>query len=245
MKRAIFTLSILLFGCPSGDSPKTDQEKPSTPAADSRGQNPEPEPAGDEGVAAVPPDSPLRNPALAKETAPATYRVKFETTKGEFIVNVTRDWAPGGADRFYNLVKIGFYDDVAFFRAIKGFMAQFGIHGDPSITRVWQKATFPDDPVTSSNTEGKVSFATRGANSRTTQVFINYGDNNGLDGMGFAPFGEVVEGMDVVNSLHTGYGEGQPGGVGPAQNKINQEGNAYLRKSFPELDWTKKVSIVP
>ncbi|AKU92798.1 peptidylprolyl isomerase [Vulgatibacter incomptus] len=188
-------------------------------------------------------DPALLDPSMAKATAPATYKVKFDTTKGSFTVEVHRDWAPQGADRFYNLVKIGFFDDVAFFRAIEGFMVQFGISGDPKVAAVWRDATIPDDPPTQANTKGKITFATSGPNARTTQVFINYGDNSRLDGMGFAPFGEVVDGMSVVDSLYKGYGEGAPRGHGPNQGLIQTKGNEYLRKDFPLLDYVKTARI--
>lgn len=188
----------------------------------------------------------LLNPAALNAQAPATYKVKFQTSKGDFVVEVTRAWAPNGADRFYNLVKNGYYDGARFFRVIKDFMVQFGINGDPAVNAVWQEASIPDDPVLQSNKRGMVTFATRGPNSRTTQVFINYADRNAsLDGQGFAPFGMVVEGMEVVDALYADYGEGAPQGMGPDQGRSQSEGNAYLTKSFPNLDYTKKASIMP
>jgi len=191
-----------------------------------------------------------RNPALldpspATETAPATYKVRFETTEGDFVVQVHRAWAPLGADRFYNLVKIGYFDDVAFFRAIDDFMVQFGVHGDPAVTEAWSSAPIQDDPVQQSNTRGMVTFATAGANTRTTQIFVNYVDRNRqLDAMGFAPFGEVVQGMSVVDSLYKGYGEGAPRGTGPHQGRLKTQGNPYLKRNFPELDYVVRASIV-
>lgn len=186
----------------------------------------------------------LMNPAALKAKAPDVYKAKFTTTKGDFVIEVHRAWAPLGADRFYNLVKNGFYDDAAFFRVLPGFMAQFGINAKPAVNKVWDKATISDDPVTQSNKRGYVSFATAGPNTRTTQAFINFGDNSRLDGQGFAPFGTVVEGMDVVDKLYSGYGEGAPGGNGPAQDRIQAEGNAYLDKSFPLLDKIKSATII-
>lgn len=186
----------------------------------------------------------LLDPSLATEEAPEQFQVRFETTKGDFVVQINREWAPNGADRFYNLVDMGFYDDIAFFRVIDGFMAQFGIHGNPEVAAAWQNASIQDDPVAQSNTRGRLSFATRGPNTRTTQLFINFGNNARLDGMGFSPIGEVIEGMDVVDSLYSGYGEGAPQGRGPAQGRIQSEGNSYLRADFPSLDYTTKVSIV-
>jgi len=181
---------------------------------------------------------------VMKERAPATFRARFETRKGDFVIEVHRDWAPLGTDRFYNLVRGGYYDGTRFFRVISGFMAQFGIHGDPQVSAAWRGARIPDDPVRQRNTRGAVSFATAGPGTRTTQLFINYGDNSRLDGIGFAPFGRVVEGMEVVDRLHAGYGEGAPRGRGPDQGRIEAEGNAYLEREFPELDQIRRATIV-
>ncbi len=187
----------------------------------------------------------LLNPRIASEKAPESFKAKFETTKGSFVIEVTRDWSPLGADRFYNLVKVGFFTDVTFFRAIKGFMVQFGLHGDPKVSAAWRVATIKDEPVLQSNKPGYVTFAKTGQpNSRSTQFFINYGSNSGLDRQGFSPFGRVVEGMEVVNSLHQGYGEGAPRGRGPSQQKIGEMGTKYLRADFPKLDYIKSASIV-
>jgi peptidyl-prolyl cis-trans isomerase A (cyclophilin A) len=185
----------------------------------------------------------LSNPAALTEQAPATYKVKFDTTKGAFVVQVTRAWAPIGADRFYNLVKNGFYDNVRFFRVISGFMVQFGINGDPGIMAKWREASIQDDPVTQSNKRGYITFATAGPNTRTSQVFINFNNNDQLDNMGFAPFGRVISGMDVVDKLNAEYGEGAPRGRGPDQSRMQREGNAYLAKDFPRLDTVKKATI--
>ena len=185
----------------------------------------------------------LDNPAALTEKAPATYKAKFDTSKGVFVIQVTRAWAPAGADRFYNLVKNGYYDNVRFFRVISDFMVQFGINGDPALNTKWRNARIPDDKVTQSNKRGTITFATSGPNARTTQVFINFADNSNLDGMGFAPFGQVVSGMDVVDQIYAGYGEGAPHGRGPDQMRIQSEGNAYLTASFPRLDYVKKATI--
>lgn len=185
----------------------------------------------------------LANPAALRETAPATYKVRFETSKGAFVVDVNRAWAPNGADRFYNLVKNGFYDGVRFFRVLDGFMAQFGINGDPKISAQWREARIPDDPVRQSNRRGFITYAMAGPNTRTSQVFINFGDNSALDRQGFAPFGQVSSGMNVVDALYSGYGEGAPRGQGPDQGRVQTEGNAYLAKSFPRLDFVKKATI--
>jgi peptidyl-prolyl cis-trans isomerase A (cyclophilin A) len=185
----------------------------------------------------------LSNPAALTEQAPATYKVRFDTSKGPFVIQVTRAWAPNGADRFYNLVKNGFYDNVRFFRVISGFMVQFGINGDPKVSARWREASIPDDPVTQSNTRGMITFATAGPNTRTTQVFINFADNSNLDRIGFAPFGKVVSGMNVVDALNAEYGEGAPRGRGPEQGRLQMEGNAYLAKSFARMDYVKKATI--
>jgi peptidyl-prolyl cis-trans isomerase A (cyclophilin A) len=187
----------------------------------------------------------LGNPAALKEQAPPVYKVEFDTSKGSFVVEVHRDWAPNGADRFYNLVKNGFYDNTRFFRVLEGFMAQFGVNGDPKVSTVWREARIKDDPVKVSNKRTFVTFATAGPNTRTTQVFISYGDNSNLDSQGFAPFGQVVSGMKVVDSLYNGYGEGAPRGRGPDQTRVQSEGNAYLGSAFPNLDYIKKATIVP
>ena len=187
----------------------------------------------------------LGNPAALKEQAPPVYKVEFDTSKGPFVVEVHRDWAPNGADRFYNLVKNGFYDNVRFFRVVEGFMAQFGVNGDPKVSAIWREARMKDDPVRISNKRTFVTFATAGPNTRTTQVFISYSDNSNLDSQGFAPFGQVVSGMKVVDSLYNGYGEGAPNGRGPDQARVQKEGNAYLASAFPNLDYVKKATIVP
>jgi len=185
----------------------------------------------------------LRNPAALKEQAPPTFKANFETSKGPFVIEVHREWAPIGADRFYNLVKNGFFEDVRFFRVISGFMAQFGIHGTPAVQSAWRAASLKDDPVRQSNKRGTVTFATAGPDTRTTQFFINFGDNTGLDKQGFAPFGEIVSGMAVVDKINAEYGEGAPRGKGPDQGRLQSEGNAYLNKEFPKLDYIKSATI--
>jgi peptidyl-prolyl cis-trans isomerase A (cyclophilin A) len=185
----------------------------------------------------------LANPGALTEKAPATYKARFDTSKGPIVLEVRRDWAPNGADRFYNLVRNGFYDNTRFFRVISGFMVQFGINGDPAISSHWRAATIKDDPVRQSNTRGMITFATSGPNSRTSQVFINFADNSQLDKMGFSPFGHVTTGMNVVDGLYSGYGEGAPNGRGPDQGRIQTEGNAYLTKQFPRMDYVKKATI--
>ena len=179
------------------------------------------------------------NPAQMNETAPEQFQVKFDTTKGEFIVDVTRAWSPNGADRFYNLVKNGYYDNCRFFRVVDNFIVQFGINGDPGISKMWRAANIPDDGASQSNTRGSVTFATAGKNTRTTQLFINFGNNAFLDSQGFTPFGKVAQGMDIVDSIENKYGEQ------PNQGLIQSQGNAYLEKSFPDLDFIKSATIVP
>jgi peptidyl-prolyl cis-trans isomerase A (cyclophilin A) len=179
-----------------------------------------------------------------RSAPPPTFRARFETSAGVFTIQVHTDWAPQGADRFYTLVKSGYYDDARIFRVVPGFMAQFGISGDPKVWAVWRGRRIPDDPVRQSNTRGMVSFATAGPNTRTAQIFINFGNNSMLDGEGFAPFGQVVEGMDVVDRLFAGYGDGPPQGRGPDQMRIWAQGNVYLQRDFPKLDYIKKATIV-
>lgn len=185
------------------------------------------------------------DPAKLTATAPDTFKAQFVTTKGKFTVEVTRSLAPNGADRFYNLVRSGYFSDIAFFRVIPGFMCQFGIHGDPGVAAKWRDANITDDVVKGSNTRGAITFATAGPNTRTTQLFINFADNTSLDGQGFAPFGKVVEGMDVVDKINSEYGEGAPNGLGPDQGRVQGEGNAYLKKDFPHLDYIKSATILP
>jgi peptidyl-prolyl cis-trans isomerase A (cyclophilin A) len=184
------------------------------------------------------------DPAKLTEKAPETFKAQFDTTKGKFTVEVTRSLSPNGADRFYNLVRSGYFKDVAFFRVIPGFMCQFGIHGDPAVSAKWREANIADDPVKGSNARGTITFATAGPNTRTTQLFINFGDNTGLDGQGFSPFGKVTEGMDVVDKINSEYGEGAPNGRGPDQGRVQMEGNTYLKKDFPNLDYIKSATIV-
>jgi peptidyl-prolyl cis-trans isomerase A (cyclophilin A) len=185
----------------------------------------------------------LLNPATLNARAPEAYKARLSTTKGDILVEVTRAWAPLGADRFYNLIRNGFYNNASFFRVLPGFVVQFGIPASPQIARVWDNAAIKDDAVKQSNLRGTLTFATAGPNTRTTQIFINLADNKPLDPQGFSPFGRVVEGMDVVEKLYSGYGEGAPGGRGPDQSRIQAQGKAYLDKNFPNLDSIKTAEI--
>ncbi|UCF46607.1 MAG: peptidylprolyl isomerase [Myxococcales bacterium] len=211
-----------LLGCPKNEEAQTKSQGEESPA-----------PAQEE-TTQVPQD---------KAQAPDQYTVELDTTKGAIVIDVRREWAPHGADRFYELVQNGYYTDVAFFRVIGGFMAQVGISGDPATNSEWREKRIPDDPVKASNTRGTVTFATSGPDSRTTQFFINFGDNSRLDGMGFAPFGKVKD-MAPVDALYDGYGEGAPRGRGPSQGLIQTRGNAYLQESFPNLDYIKGTKIL-
>lgn len=183
-------------------------------------------------------------PAPSEAASPDSFRVKFETTKGNFAVEVIRAWAPKGADRFYRLVKEGYFKDIRFFRVLPGFMAQFGMSGNPALNARMDSLRIPDDPITQSNKRGMVTFATAGPNTRSSQFFINYGDNVSLDSQGFSPFGRVVDGMKVVDAMYSGYGEGAPNGAGPSQDSIAKKGNEYLQRAFPKLDYIKSATIV-
>jgi peptidyl-prolyl cis-trans isomerase A (cyclophilin A) len=187
-----------------------------------------------------------RKPA-ADPPAPATYRVLLQTTKGDVVILVHRDWSPIGADHFYRLVKAGFYNDNAFFRALPNFVVQWGINGNPKINQQWSAISIKDDPPKVSNKIGTVVFAKTGEpDSRTTQVFINLRDNSAsLDPQGFTPFGEIVQGMENIEQIYMGYGDGPPHGQGPDQEAISQNGNAYLRQNYPKLDYIKSATIIP
>jgi len=244
-------LSLLAITALAGCKENAPAAKEATPAAQPSAATPADTPAKAAEAKAERPLEELRpellDPAAVAAKTPAVpdvFRVRFHTTKGDFVVEARKEWAPRGAERFYQLVYGGFFTDVAFFRAIQGFMVQFGINGSPAVAQAWKEAVFPDDPVKQENRRGMISFATSGPNSRTTQMFINFVDNLRLDEMGFAPFAKVVEGMDVVDSLYTGYGEGVPAGRGPSQGRIHAEGNAFLRKAYPELDYIKSATIL-
>ena len=207
-------------------------------------------PAGSTGAVVESPKDILKtllDPSLPewKEKAPDTFKARFSTSKGDITILVERTWSPLGADRFYALVRNGYYDDVRFFRVVNGFMAQFGIHGHPDVNKTWMRNSIKDDPVVKSNLRGWVTFATAGRNTRTTQLFINFADQNrALDRQGFSAFGQVIEGMDVVDRIYNGYGECAPNGSGPDQGRIQAEGNAYLNAQFKDLDYIKTARII-
>ena len=230
----------MLFACQdTNKSEPSPQKTPATQIADKS--------SGETSQKEIPRESNPLDPKLAIKKAPEQYEVLLETTQGNVVIEVTREWAPLGADRFYSLVEMGYFTDIAFFRAIKGFMVQFGIHGDPKVASMWSNARIKDDAVTQSNLRGMLTFATSGPNSRTTQLFINVNDNTNLDAMGFSPFAKVSEtkggGIQVIDSLFMGYGEGAPRGMGPNQGLIQQKGNTYLKESFPKLDYIKTARI--
>ncbi len=218
------------------------------PAPEKSAKRPAEEPAGKSAKVPEPATkSPLLDPKSSEMAAraPDVFRAKFETSKGDFVIETHRDWAPHGADRFYNLVRNGYYDGVRFFRVLDGFVAQFGMHGDPKLG-FWNDETIPADPVRQSNLRGMVTYAMGASPStRSVQLFINYGDNSRLDANGFAPFGTVLgNGMTVVSKLYAGYGEGPPRGRGPDQARITEDGNAYLNRQFPKLDSVTRATIV-
>ena len=191
------------------------------------------------------PPNPLYRPQRFAETAPEVFRARFETSAGDVLIEVHREWAPLGADRFFNLVKAGFYDDTRIYRVLQGFMAQFGLSGDPYVNAAWKSQYIVDDPVLQTNSRGRVAFAKGGVHTRTVEVFISFKDNPALDDDGFAPFGEVIEGMDVVDSFHAAYGDGPPRGDGPYAAMAQARGNEYLDDEFPELTRIVRATIVP
>jgi peptidyl-prolyl cis-trans isomerase A (cyclophilin A) len=238
-------LPLLLAACSAQEATQAPAEPVKTATPVAQAQAAAPPPAAEPAAEALPePPAQLLDPSAATEQAPDAFTVKLETTQGDVLIDVTRAWSPHGADRFYNLVKLGYYDDTAFFRVIGGFMAQVGIHGHPQVNEAWRPAQIQDDPVVESNLRGMVTFAKSSApNSRTTQFFISFKDNSNLDGMGFAPFGKVRD-MTAVDALYKGYGEGAPRGRGPNQGRAQMQGNSYFRADFPKLDYIVKASIV-
>lgn len=237
---------LLAYGCTGSETEKSRaaSEKPAEPKP-APPPSAIPPPSSAPKAAEAPPAAPgagnpaLLDPSLAREKSPEKFKVKVTTTKGDFVIEITRSWSPNGADRFYNLAKIGFFNDVAIFRVVRGFVAQFGLNGDPQVSAKWRSANIPDDPVQESNGRGFVTFAKSGLpNSRSTQLFINLVDNPNLDGMGFSPIGRVVQGMEIVDSIYSGYGES------PNQGSIQMQGNRYLRQSFPNLDYIKSAAMM-
>ena len=241
-------IGALIFAGIISSEPKAElmQEKSKTGSQEAKPAPKDPKAATSSvtGEKAVNPLLSPHSPEMTKQ-APESFKAEFETSKGKFVVKATRSLSPNGTDRFYNLVRHGFYNDCRFFRVVKGFMVQFGISGDPMVSQFLRTATIDDDPVKSSNKRGTITFAkTNAPNSRTAQLFINFADNSRLDSMGFAPFGEVTDGMDVVDALNSIYGEGAPRGNGPDQNRIQMEGNTYLKAAYADLDYIKKAAIV-
>lgn len=260
MKRNFYHLTVAAMlaatlGCEEKPKePEATPPAPAEPAKPATNNAPAEEPpktattAGTTGAAtdAAPSDFAAIDPATLTAQAPATFIVKFATTAGDFTVELNRDWAPNGVDRFYNLVKAGYYTDIAAFRVIDGFMAQFGIHGDPAVNAKWREAKIADDPAKPgiSNGVGHLTYAMAGPNTRTVQLFINFNNNSMLDSQGFTPIGKVQgEGMEVVRKWHAGYGEGAPRGRGPDQMRVQTQGNDYLKKEFPELSYIKSITI--
>ncbi|MHC4223536.1 MAG: peptidylprolyl isomerase [Planctomycetota bacterium] len=192
----------------------------------------------DVGRAEQPRHPALKDPGRAKEKAPETFKVRFETTRGPIEVEILRAWSPHGADRFYNLVRIGYFEDAALFRVIKGFVAQFGLHADSAVANVWKRANIPDDPVKQPNRRGTLTYAMAGPGTRSTQLFFNLGDNAHLDGQKFAPIGRISKGMEVLSAIHSGYGDQ------PDQMSLLHEGNAYLKREYPKLDYIKRVILL-
>jgi peptidyl-prolyl cis-trans isomerase A (cyclophilin A) len=242
-------MALILVGCKAKEQPAV----PEQPKAEATAQ---PSPAAPPETTAAPATAEVQKPAAPahdyvkdlvsaaklKEKGPDTYRVKFDTTRGVFTVTVTRAWAPLGADRFYNLVKHHFYDNAAFFRVVPQFVVQFGISAKPGVSSAWKHTEIRDDPVAQSNKRGAIVFATAGPNTRTTQVFINLRDNARLDSMGFAPFGVVDgSGMNVVEMMYEGYGDS----AGPDQDQLEKQGDPYLKKGWPKLDYIKSATLVP
>ncbi len=196
------------------------------------------------GCSSGPAPSTAEKKAPVEEKAPNVFRVRFETSKGPFVIEAGKDWAPRGTDRFFELLKAGFYDEARFFRVLPRFVIQFGINRDPKVSELWSQLQIVDDPSKQSNSRGTVTFAKRGPNTRTTQIFINMVDNPSLDSSGFPPFGKIVEGMEVVEKLYAGYGEMNPNGNGPDPMKIQAMGNEYLIRNFPQLDFIKTARVV-
>jgi peptidyl-prolyl cis-trans isomerase A (cyclophilin A) len=249
---AAVAMGALFFGCKgkeqTAEAPPPEKPKAEAPAQP-KAETPAPAPLQPEATASAPAETPrkgydraLLRPALLKEKAPETFQVKFTTTRGDFVVTVTRAWAPIGADRFYNLVKHRFFDNASFFRVVPGFVVQFGISAYPPVSVAWEKANIQDEPVIQSNKRGYLTYAkTSMPNTRSTQIFINLKDNAGLDRQGFSPFGYVdTQGMKVVDMLYDQYGDSS----GPEQDQISKQGKPYLDKGWPKLDSIKTATLM-
>lgn len=235
---AVACAALILFGCSSPQpSKEAAEERKAPPPAETAAPAPSPAPAPPAEPAAKAPEPTAKKQPMSS-TAPENFKVRFTTSKGPIVVEVHKSWAPKGAQRFYELVRSGYFDGNRFFRIVPKFIVQFGMSGDPAMTKKWDK-NITDDPVTQTNRVGSITFATAGPNTRTTQLFINLNSNQMLDGQGFAPFGMVVDGMPVVESLNKEYGER------PDQDSIRQRGNAYLNEQFPRLDYIKKAEVLP
>ncbi len=257
--KLLFVVSVVCAGCGSGEEPSFRPDPQQTavvaPVGGSAGAlqlgGPGTETELQVGATGtedeIPPSPPtevIAAPEDSAQRAPENFSVELTTIKGRIVIDLHRAWAPRGVDRFHELVRGGFFSDIAFFRVIPGFMAQFGIHGSPQVAAQWEGRRIADDPnAQQSNTRGRVSFATAGPNTRTTQLFINFGANAQLDGMGFTPIGQVRD-MATVDRIFSGYGEGAPGGMGPAQGRITAEGNTYLRRDFPNLDYIRSARVL-
>lgn len=225
MKRICSVFLLALGACSDSTTPASAPAPVAAPAA------PAASPAG---------TGPLHDPSHpdASRVAPSEFRVKFTTSKGDFTVIAFREWSPRGVDRFYNLVKAGFYDECRFFRVVPNFVVQWGLPPDPKVARAWEPARIQDDPVKQTNARGMMTYAKSGPNTRTTQIFVSTKDNTGLDGQGFPPFAKVIDGMSVVDALTAEYGEQ------PQQGRIQAEGNEYLNKDFPNLDFVKSARVL-
>jgi peptidyl-prolyl cis-trans isomerase A (cyclophilin A) len=248
---AVIVAMVLLAGCkkeqPASEPPPAPVAKTETPPPPPASTETKPAPSEAMTGPVIKSSAPalsagnLLKPATLQAKAPDTYRVKFLTTRGEFTVAVTRSLSPLGADRFYNLVRGGFYNDSSFFRVVPGFVVQFGIAAKPAVSAAWKQTEIKDDPVLGSNKRGYLTFATSGPGTRTTQIFINLKDNPRLDGMGFSPFGLVEDaGMNVIDMLYDQYGDN----AGPEQDKIESQGNPYLKKGWPKLDYIISATII-
>lgn len=180
-----------------------------------------------------------------KVVVPEVFRVKFETTQGDFVVEATRAWAPHGVDRFHELVRARYFDESRFYRVLRGFIAQFGVHRDFSVHAKWRNLFIVDDPRREKNLRGTLAFAQSGPSTRATEIFINLADNAVLDDQGFVPFGKIVEGIEVIDKLYSGYGEMRPEGKEIDAGRVEEEANEYLAPRFPKMDYVKRARLLP